>query len=209
MLNVSVSQKAVRFCRQNVIPLALAIPALVIGIAGDSLVIPLRYDREAILAGEIWRFLTANIAHLGWPHLIMNLASLTLIWMLFGKSLNTASWAAISLISSLFVTFGLILLSPMTGWYVGLSGMLHGLFIAGIFANIAKGYKFEYILLAAVIGKLLWEQKYGPLPGSESFAGGKVIVSSHLYGAVAGLVFGAYILIRPKPAQIDNEETLD
>ncbi len=186
--------KIIQFCKQHAIPLALILPALCIGIAGDTLIIPLRYDREAILSGELWRLLTGNLAHLGWPHLLMNLASLILIWMLFGKALSTLAWAVIALMSSLFVTVGLLLFSPMTGWYVGLSGMLHGLFIAGVFANIAQGYKLEYLLLIAIIAKLFWEQWYGPLPGSESFAGGRVIVNSHLYGAIAGLIAGIFIL---------------
>ncbi len=187
-------QKVIQFCKQHAIPLILILPALCIGIAGDALIIPMRYDREAILSGELWRLLTGNLAHLGWSHLLMNLASLILIWMLFGKALSTLTWAVIALISSLFVTIGILLFSPMTGWYVGLSGMLHGLFIAGIFANLAQGYKLEYLLLIAIIAKLFWEQWYGPLPGSESFAGGRVIVNSHLYGAVAGLIAGIFIL---------------
>lgn len=191
-------QQIFQFCKQNVIPLALTLPALCIGLAGDSLIIPMRYDREAIFSGEIWRLITGNLAHLGWPHLLMNLASLIMIWILFGKTLRTQTWAIIALISSLFVTVGLILFSPMTGWYVGLSGMLHGLFIAGIFANIAKGYKLEYLLLLAVFIKLFWEQWYGPLPGSESLAGGNVVVNSHFYGAVAGLIAGIYILFKHK-----------
>lgn len=187
-----------QFCKQHVIPLSLVLPALAISIAGDALIIPMRYDREAIFSGELWRLITGNLAHLGWPHLLMNLASLLLIWMLFGKALSTLTWAVIALISALFVTIGLIVFSPMTGWYVGLSGMLHGLFIAGVFANIAKGYKLEYLLLVAIFGKLFWEQWYGPLPGSESLAGGNVIVDSHFYGAVAGLIAGIYILVRHK-----------
>ena len=48
------------------------------------------------------------------------------------------------------------------------------------------------MLAVFVAGKLLWEQTVGPLPGSESSAGGTVIVNAHLYGAVGG-VLGALI----------------
>ncbi len=201
MLNIR--QYIFQFCKQNVIPLVLILPALCISIAGDSLIIPMRYDREAIFSGEIWRLITGNLAHLGWPHLLMNLSSLILIWMLFGKTLSTLTWAIVALVSSLFVTVGLMLFSPMTGWYVGLSGMLHGLFIAGVFANIANGYKLEYLLLVAVFAKLFWEQWYGPLPGSESLAGGSVVVNSHLYGAIAGLIAGIYIWITHKTTTLN------
>jgi hypothetical protein len=42
------------------------------------------------------------------------------------------------------------------------------------------------VICAVVVGKLLYEQLVGPLPGSESVAGGTVIVNAHLYGAVGG-----------------------
>lgn len=158
----------------------------------------MRYDREAIFSGELWRLLTGNLAHLGWSHLLMNLAGLILICILFGKRLNRLTWAVISLVSALFVTVGLLIFSPLTSWYVGLSGMLHGLLIAGIFANIARGYKLEYLLLFVIIGKLFWEQWQGPLPGSESLAGGNVVVNSHLYGGIAGLISGIYIWVTHK-----------
>jgi hypothetical protein len=39
----------------------------------------------------------------------------------------------------------------------------------------------------AFIGKLVWEQRVGPLPFEE---GGTVVTIAHLYGAVGGFVAG-------------------
>ncbi len=39
--------------------------------------------------------------------------------------------------------------------------------------------------------KLVWEGVMGPMPGSESTAGGPVVVQAHLYGSVGGLMISA------------------
>ena len=45
-----------------------------------------------------------------------------------------------------------------------------------------------------VVGKLSWEQFDGALPGSESVAGGLVVVDAHLYGALAGALLGIVLI---------------
>ena len=44
------------------------------------------------------------------------------------------------------------------------------------------------VICALVIGKLIYEQLFGPLPGSESTSGGSVVVNAHLYGAIGGAI---------------------
>jgi len=68
------------------------------------------------------------------------------------------------------------------------------LIIAGSLADLRVYPKSAAILLTLVIGKLIWEQLSGPLPGSESTAGGFVVVDSHLYGAIGGALIGLVLL---------------
>ncbi|MFZ5594963.1 MAG: rhombosortase [Pseudomonadota bacterium] len=172
-------------------------PSAAIAIAGTQASAWLRYEREQILAGELWRLLTASFVHLGWSHLLMNLAALALIWMLFGRLLTTKTWLLLSLASLLSVSLGLLLFSPEIGWYVGLSGMLHGLFAAGAMASLRAGHRLELALLALLLGKIVWEQAYGPLPGTAEFAGGAVVTDAHLYGAAGGFISVlAYMLMK-------------
>lgn len=178
------------------VPTWLAALSIAAMIGGPQLVLWLRYDRQAILDGEVWRLLTAHIVHLGWQHLLMNLAGLFLIWLLFGRLLDTPRWALVTLACALGVGVGLLLLHPGIEWYVGMSGLLHGMFVAGALASLAAGYRAELLLLALLAGKLAWEQLVGPLPGSEGLAGGRVVVDAHLYGAVTGLVVIAGLLFR-------------
>ena len=74
--------------------------------------------------------------------------------------------------------------------YVGLSGLLYGLLVAGLLAGVLERDREAIILAAFVIAKLAWEQFAGPMPGSEATTGGKVIVEAHLYGALGGLLAG-------------------
>lgn len=168
------------------LPAILAVLSLIVMLGGDDLARWLRYDRAAILDGQWWRVLTAHLCHLSWPHLAMNLAGLALIWALFARFLSTGIWLVTVVVSALAVGLGLLAFNPEIQWYVGLSGVLHGMFLAGLLACLLAGYRLELLLLVLVAGKLGWEQAYGALPGSADLAGGPVVVDAHLYGALAG-----------------------
>ena len=150
----------------------------------------LQYQREAILAGQLWRLLTASLVHLSWSHALMNIGALIIIWGLFGQVHTNRAWVLITFGCALGISAGLLLLNPEISWYVGLSGVLHGYFTAGAIAERRTHKRTCMVMLLLVCGKLLWEQILGPLPGSAEAAGGKVIVDAHLYGAISGLVLG-------------------
>lgn len=158
----------------------------------------LRYDRNAILAGQLWRVITGHFTHLGWSHLAMNLAGLALIWAIFGSHISWRRWLMILLVGAAGTSMGLLLLNPQLRWYVGLSGVLHTLFIAGCLAELKNHRWDSWILLSLVIAKLLYEQVWGPVPGSESTAGGNVVVDAHLYGAVFGFLMMGFYTVKDR-----------
>jgi rhomboid family GlyGly-CTERM serine protease len=121
-------------------------------------------------------------------------AGLGLIWLLFGSLLSPSVWLFHIVWASLSVGLGLLCFDPNLGWYVGLSGVLHGLFVAGLFAEYGAQRKFAVLVFAVFSAKLVWEQVYGPLPGSERAAGGNVVVNAHLYGALGGLLGYAFLI---------------
>lgn len=155
----------------------------------------LRFDRAAIGAGNFWLLLTGNFVHLGTNHLLMNMAGFVLVIALVWTRFNWIEWVLITLFSSLVVGIGLYWLDKDVLWYVGFSGTLHGLIIAGTLADLRYYPKSAGVLLALVVGKLAWEQFAGALPGSESVAGGSVVVNSHLYGAIGGAVLGLVLML--------------
>jgi rhomboid family GlyGly-CTERM serine protease len=159
-----------------------------IALFGDRGRALLMYDRLAITDGEYWRLLTGHLAHLGYSHLLLNLAGLVLVWLLVGRYFTTSRWFAVFAISVIGASAGFWFLDENMLWYVGLSGILHGLIVAGAITGIRELPGESAVILAFVAGKLLWEQLAGPLPGSESASGGTVIVNAHLYGAIGGVI---------------------
>ena len=176
------------FWKQHGLVIGITVISVLIAATDPQSTALLRYDRQAVAAGQWWRLITGNLAHLGWSHLFMNLAGLGLIWAVFHHHLSRTMWTAVWLVSALAVSGGLYFFNESLRWYVGLSGVLHGLLLAGIVASIMRGYRLEWALLIFVAGKLLWEQWRGALPGSEHLAGGPVVVDAHLYGAFGGLL---------------------
>jgi rhomboid family GlyGly-CTERM serine protease len=179
------------------VPLTIILVSFAFALSGPSGNLWFRYDRDAIMAGEIWRIITGHFVHLGWKHFIMNVAGLILIWLLFGRLMSTWKWTVCIIVNALFISIGFILFDKDLNWYVGLSGVLHGMFVCGAIASIVLGYRAEALLLLLLVGKLIWEQLQGALPGSASFAGGDVVVDAHLYGAIIGLACAA-LLVRKK-----------
>lgn len=171
--------------------LALALVATLAALGGDLVRDALRYERGALEAGEGWRLLTAHIVHLGWGHLAMNLAALGLIRLIVADAFSTADWIAAAVVSAVGIDLGLYVFSPGVDWYVGLSGVLHGLIAAAALTLLRVQPAVGALLGGGVLLKLLVEQGVGPLPLSESAAGGPVIAEAHLYGAAAGAVYGA------------------
>lgn len=176
------------------LPLTMAALALVLAIMGDRAWLPLRYSREALASGELWRLFSGHWVHLGWSHLILNLAGLLVVWALVGDVLSRLGWFVLVSAGSLFISLALWFFYPQLQWYVGLSGLLHSMLLAGALLQFVGGDRGAAVLALLVIGKVGWETLWGPLPGSESAAGGAVVTEAHLYGAVAGGMFATLVL---------------
>ena len=180
---------------QVALGVAAATAALCVVLQATGLNASLRFDRAAIDSGQWWLLLTGNFVHLGTSHLLMNIAGLGLVAALVWRRFAAMDWLILIVGSSVIVGVGLWWRNPELFWYVGFSGTLHGLIIAGTLADLRVWPKSALVLLVAVIGKLAWEQFGGALPGSESVAGGNVIVDAHLYGAIGGALLGIPLIL--------------
>ncbi|MDH3532647.1 MAG: rhombosortase [Gammaproteobacteria bacterium] len=184
---------------------AWLLPGLAIGgvvalaLAGDTGRSWLRYDRTAIGDGQLWRLISGHFVHLGWSHLLLNAAGLALVSYLVAARFSPARWLAIAVLTVAGIDAGFWWLEPQLEWYVGLSGLLHGLLAAGIVAGLRLRYREAWLLGVLVAAKLLYEQLVGPLPGSAASSGGTVVVAAHLYGALTGAAVGALLPIRVQP----------
>lgn len=161
----------------------------------------LRFDRNGIAAGEWWRLATGHIVHLGVAHMLLNVAALVLLWWLVGAGLSVAGWLLVIASSVAFIDAGLWVLDSGLSWYVGLSGLLHGLFAAGLAVRY-RAEPWESLVLGTLLAaKIVFEQVVGPLPGSQASVGGAVVVNAHLYGTIGGLVAAVLLLVRSGSAK--------
>jgi rhomboid family GlyGly-CTERM serine protease len=161
---------------------------LLLGLGGNPVREFLRYERAGILGGELWRLVGGHVVHLGWSHLWLNIIALAILAHVFADVLTRGQWWLTLLLSAAAIDVGLLWLDPAVEWYVGLSGALHGLIVVGGWCLLRGHRRVALALLAGVAGKLAWEQWLGPLPFTAAAAAGPVLVNSHLYGAIGGVL---------------------
>lgn len=176
----------------------LGIAAAIASWFGGPMSPSLRYQRDIILQGEWWRLVTGHLVHLGNSHLLLNLAGLVLLGWVFAPGLRAAHWLLVLAGSWLALTLGFLLLEPQLQWYVGLSGVLHGLLLGALMLDNGLDLRARVILIVAVFLKLAWEQWAGELPLTASAAGGPVVVDAHLYGGLGGWLAGLAFQLRAR-----------
>lgn len=147
----------------------------------------IRYDRIGIDAGELWRIVTGNFVHLTWGHYLLNATGLVFVMALFADDWRLSDWAIQLVVCAIAVSLGIHFLSPDIIWCVGLSGVLHGLFVYGAMGLLLAGERLALWMIVGVAAKLIWEQAAGELPLTAAMSGGPVVTDAHLWGALSGL----------------------
>lgn len=168
--------------------LAVAALALLLQLAGPETAKALRYQREAILDGEVWRLLSGHLLHVGWNHLLLNLAGLLILALGFPGSgaRRPLSFLLSLLVLALGTGLGLLAFTPALHWYVGLSGALHGLVALAAAGEWNRRPALAVLMLLGLAAKLGWEQLAGSPAATETLIGAPVIVDAHLWGGLCG-----------------------
>jgi rhomboid family GlyGly-CTERM serine protease len=182
--------------RRGLALLCVCVVLLLIQSGGGPAQAALRYDRAGLLAGQWWRLLSGHVIHLGFEHALLDVAGLVLMWALFARDYSIRAWLLIVTLSVIGVDAGLWLLSSTTQWYVGSSGVLHGVLAAGTCAQLRRRAPDGWVLALFLVGKLVYEQGLGALPLT---SGGAVIVDAHLYGATGGALAAVLLRLVHKP----------
>lgn len=195
-------QQSLRTVSVWYLPLVLATVALGMQAGGEDARSLMQYSRTLVSTGELYRLLSGHLVHLGWPHFLLNVAGLALVWYLVGVGFRLWQWLVIMAASIGVMDLCFWFLLPDLEWYVGLSGLLHGLFAAGILGIWRRAGTEAMVLAMALSAKLIYEAFLGPLPGSESSAGGTVVTEAHASGTLGGLAAAAVLLAASKRRQL-------
>lgn len=146
-----------------------------------------RFKRDLVEQGDVWLLLSGHIVHLNWSHWLLNMAGLAIVAFFFSAHASVKQWLLVILASVCVINIGLWWWMTDIYSYVGLSGVLHGLFLYGALREIRYYPASGYVLVTVLLAKLSWEFVFGALPGSEDMAGGRVLTEAHLLGAVGGV----------------------
>jgi rhomboid family GlyGly-CTERM serine protease len=179
------------------LPIVISITLAVAQLGGPAAVGALRYQRDAVLQGEVWRLVTGHLVHANAVHLGWNVAGLVLVWLLFAGEYTVGGWLAVMLASTAAIDLGFLWNEPGLEWYVGSSGVLHGMVAAGLIAWLhERRDPLTLAVLGVFVAKLAWEHWRGPLPMTADTIGVPVVHAAHSYGALGGAAAALWLNAR-------------
>ncbi len=195
-----------RLSKLPVAGLSLALLLIILHLLRLELTPILEFDRSAIYQGQWWRIVTGHFMHTNSWHLVMNLGGLVLILLLHGSYYRPLQLWLNLLLGCLLIGLALLFWSPQITLYVGLSGWLHALLVCGCCIDIQRHWSSGWLILAAVFGKVIWEQWQGASQDIVTLIDAEVATDAHMYGAAIGLLLYAAMLFARRFAQA-NEQT--
>jgi rhomboid family GlyGly-CTERM serine protease len=150
----------------------------------------LRYERGAVLDGELWRLFTGHLIHLGLVHGALNAAGLVLCALLADRvdAPMLPGWLLLRLVAlGGGVSLLLLAWAPEVSHYVGLSGVLYGLFVLVLWPQARRKEPIGMAALCMLVGWMLWQTLYGPAPSEMELMGGRIVVQAHLFGVLSAM----------------------
>lgn len=171
--------------------LALALLMLLLATLPESAFTHLNLERSALAQGEWWRLVTSNFVHFGWAHTFMNLAAFLLCTFALLGEFSAPKLTGLILFCCVCVSLGVYFFNPEYEVYAGLSGAIHGFIVAGLLANKRHSYWLNGLFIALVFAKIVYEHQANyQATELQALLPVAVAYDAHLYGALAGLVFG-------------------
>ncbi len=152
---------------------------------------------SAFTAAEFYRLITGHFLHTNDWHLVLNLLGLALLWALHGEYYHPRGLPLIWLFMSAATGYALLLADPQMQ-YVGLSGVLHGLFVWGACKDVENREKTGWLLLIGITIKVAAEQFGGDTSDIANLIDASVAIDAHLFGAFSGLGIFCLVLLYKK-----------
>ena len=150
------------------------------------------------LLSEFWRIWTAHWVHVGWVHFLLNMMAFVCLPFIFPHIRN---WQIITLLLLLppFISLIFYFYLPHIDAYAGLSGVLHGLYIAFglMYLRHPQERKFALFVVLFVFAKLLWEHTFGQT-GTAKLIGSPILIEAHSIGAMGGVLYSLAYLVTMK-----------
>ena len=181
--------------KYSLIPALIVIISIVLALAEPLSSNLFAYDRDQLNHFQWWRLITGHLLHTNTSHLLLNLTGLTLLWALHGHHYKILPYLMQFLALCLGTSIGLYYFAHHMQWYVGLSGVLHGLFVIGAYFDIRQKLKTGWVMLIAVWVKVLYEQAFGASADVAKLINANVAIDAHLFGTISGCIMIIYYLL--------------
>jgi rhomboid family GlyGly-CTERM serine protease len=177
--------------------LTVAAISVAVFLLPDAATAALQFDRNALAAGEWWRFITAHLTHFDANHLAWDVGALIVLGSI-GEATSRRRTSVALAVASVAISAAVWAWQPQFETYRGLSGIdcsLFGYFAAALIQQRRReSVVLGTVALLGVTAKCLFEL----ITGTTAFATGSgyaPVPLAHLVGVAAGI---AATLIAPR-----------
>ena len=175
--------------KRHLLPVVLIVIISLVGYLLDGQLRGIfEYNRDLIVHQQYWRLVSAHLMHTNFNHLLLNTGGLILLWALHGEKYSPLNIFLMFVFIGLSISIGIHVFTPELDKYVGLSGLLHGIFIWGACDDIKIGLKSGYAMIIGALIKIGHEQYHGPDAALGETINAIVAIDAHLYGVIAGFI---------------------
>jgi rhomboid family GlyGly-CTERM serine protease len=156
------------------------------------------YDRHVLFI-EPWRLWTAHWVHLGAWHFALNAIALALLPEIFLRT-SERIFVLLWFVLPPFLSLILYIFQPNLVQYAGLSGVLHGIYLATALNAIQSSHVAERrmgcLVALGLCLKVGWEA-YSGNSHTAKLIGAPVILQAHQYGSILGFLIWFILQLRP------------
>lgn len=144
---------------------------------------------------EIWRWWSAHWVHVGWVHFLLNMIAFGCLPFIFPHT-RTRYLMALLLSLPPLISITFYLDYPDIEAYAGLSGVLHGIYVAVAiyFLQFEEERKFALMVIGLVIAKIAWEITLGSFFTSQ-LIGSPVVIEAHYVGVIWGTLLSLLLIV--------------
>lgn len=163
----------------------------------QSYVAVLEFDRQQILAGQVWRLWTGHLVHSHLTHLALNGITAVALYFVFMTRIQAAELLLCAFMFAFVISIILLCQYPSLAWYNGLSGLLHAV-VAYFCLRFADTHNklywlgFLFVWIKVVLEMLAMQKGY-----QSELLGMTIITQAHFIGVCIGTFSASvYVLVQ-------------
>lgn len=163
----------------------------------QSYVAVLEFDRQQILAGQVWRIWTGHFVHSHFTHLALNSITAVALYSVFMSRIQAAELLLSVFLFAFVISIILLYQYPNLAWYNGLSGLLHAL-VAYLCIRFFGAHNKLYWLGFSLVWIKVVHEMFGMQKGYQSeLSGMTIIAEAHFIGGCIGTLSAlVYVLVQ-------------